>query len=203
MVVSPWSGISPTQGFYLHRTAQHTDIYVPWVGLKSHQDSRSPGRYLNPGPPEYEAGVLTTRPRRSVEKVLCSAEYSHEIRWSSTGIHTSNTYWNLHKHSDSVQPKKSHWNLTGYCFHIFIPCTVSPYILLYPFQTCFCFHPFSFFLPHSFQVSVLSLFLPSPHSFYTFIPPVHAVTEKKTTTRISRASWCVIWMFSSRPVPFK
>jgi hypothetical protein len=30
------------------------------------QGSRSLGRNLNPGPPEYEAGVLTTRPRRSV-----------------------------------------------------------------------------------------------------------------------------------------
>jgi hypothetical protein len=29
------------------------------------QDSRSPGRDLNPGSPEYEAGVLITRPRRS------------------------------------------------------------------------------------------------------------------------------------------
>jgi hypothetical protein len=25
------------------------------------QDSRSPGRDLKPGPPEYEAGVVTTR----------------------------------------------------------------------------------------------------------------------------------------------
>jgi hypothetical protein len=25
------------------------------------QDSPSPGQYFNPGPPEYEAGVLTTR----------------------------------------------------------------------------------------------------------------------------------------------
>jgi hypothetical protein len=30
------------------------------------QYSRSPGRDLNPRPPEYEAGVLTTRPQRSV-----------------------------------------------------------------------------------------------------------------------------------------
>jgi hypothetical protein len=30
------------------------------------QDSRSPGQYLNPRPPEYDEGVLTTRPRRSV-----------------------------------------------------------------------------------------------------------------------------------------
>jgi hypothetical protein len=30
------------------------------------QDCRSLGRDLNPGPPKYEAGVLATRPRRSV-----------------------------------------------------------------------------------------------------------------------------------------
>jgi hypothetical protein len=30
------------------------------------QDSRSPGRDLKPGPAEYETGVLTTQPRRSV-----------------------------------------------------------------------------------------------------------------------------------------
>jgi hypothetical protein len=28
------------------------------------QDSRSPGRDLNPGPTEYETGVLATRPQR-------------------------------------------------------------------------------------------------------------------------------------------
>jgi hypothetical protein len=31
------------------------------------QDSQFPGQNLNPGPPEYDAGELTTRPRRSVE----------------------------------------------------------------------------------------------------------------------------------------
>jgi hypothetical protein len=31
------------------------------------QDSRSPGRDLNPGPLKYKAGVLTARPRRSVQ----------------------------------------------------------------------------------------------------------------------------------------
>jgi hypothetical protein len=30
------------------------------------QDIRSPGRYLNPAPSEYEAGVLTTQARLSV-----------------------------------------------------------------------------------------------------------------------------------------
>jgi hypothetical protein len=30
------------------------------------QDTRSPSRNLNPGPPEYEAGVLTTRPQGSI-----------------------------------------------------------------------------------------------------------------------------------------
>jgi hypothetical protein len=36
---------------------------------KKSQSSRSPCRDLNPGLPEYEAGVLTTRPRRSVPEL--------------------------------------------------------------------------------------------------------------------------------------
>jgi hypothetical protein len=32
--------------------------------MKENQDSRSPGRDLNQGFPEYEASVLITRPRR-------------------------------------------------------------------------------------------------------------------------------------------
>jgi hypothetical protein len=32
------------------------------------QDSRSPGRYLNVGPPEYETRVFYTRPRHSVSR---------------------------------------------------------------------------------------------------------------------------------------
>jgi hypothetical protein len=48
--------------------------YCPWIrleGLKKttkplRQDSRIPNRDLNLGPPEYEAGVLLIRPRRSV-----------------------------------------------------------------------------------------------------------------------------------------
>jgi hypothetical protein len=31
-------------------------------------DSRCPGRDLNPGDPEYEAGLLTTRPQRTVDE---------------------------------------------------------------------------------------------------------------------------------------
>jgi hypothetical protein len=38
------------------------------------QDSRSPGRDLNPGPPEYEAGVLTTRSQCSVQQVIASCK---------------------------------------------------------------------------------------------------------------------------------
>jgi hypothetical protein len=34
------------------------------------QDSRSRGRDLNPGPPEYEARVLPIRPRHSVRAVV-------------------------------------------------------------------------------------------------------------------------------------
>jgi hypothetical protein len=39
-------------------------------GDRRKQDSRSLGENLNPEPPEYEAGVLTTRRQRSVECLL-------------------------------------------------------------------------------------------------------------------------------------
>jgi hypothetical protein len=39
------------------------------------QDSRFPCLYLNPGLPEYEAGVLTTRPRRSVPAMFAGLMY--------------------------------------------------------------------------------------------------------------------------------
>jgi hypothetical protein len=35
-----------------------------------HSEERSPGRVLYPGSPEYKAGVLTIRPRRSVSVPL-------------------------------------------------------------------------------------------------------------------------------------
>jgi hypothetical protein len=44
-----------------------------WRSEETHEkrhDSRSPDRDLNPGPPEYEVGVSTTRPRRSAKKLL-------------------------------------------------------------------------------------------------------------------------------------
>jgi hypothetical protein len=42
--------------------------YLPGGNEERHrklQSGQSPGRYLNSGPPEYKAGMLTTRPRRS------------------------------------------------------------------------------------------------------------------------------------------
>jgi hypothetical protein len=45
------------------------------------QDSRSPGRDFNPGPPEYKVGALTTRSRLSVlackvvQKLLLASSY--------------------------------------------------------------------------------------------------------------------------------
>jgi hypothetical protein len=33
------------------------------------RDSWSPGRDINPEPPEYETGMITTRPRRSVQSI--------------------------------------------------------------------------------------------------------------------------------------
>jgi hypothetical protein len=38
------------------------------------QDIRSPGRDLNPGPPEYEAGMLTTWPRHSIPPHIMSGK---------------------------------------------------------------------------------------------------------------------------------
>jgi hypothetical protein len=50
-----------------------------WKTDENIQDSLSPGRDLNPVPPEYEAGVLTTQARRSVEN-FSSFEYWPTIR---------------------------------------------------------------------------------------------------------------------------
>jgi hypothetical protein len=58
------------------------------------QDSRSPGRDLNPGPPEYEAGVLTTRPRRLV-------------------VHMKDSYDNKHLLMIHVQYGKYSWRICG------------------------------------------------------------------------------------------
>jgi hypothetical protein len=53
---------------------------------KLSEDSRSPGIDLKAGPPEYEAGVLTTQPRRSVSRVEagCSCNMvlcTHKSTW--------------------------------------------------------------------------------------------------------------------------
>jgi hypothetical protein len=47
----------------------YPSIYLEWLRKSLEtlsQDSQSSGRYLNPRPPEYVAGMLITRPRRSV-----------------------------------------------------------------------------------------------------------------------------------------
>jgi hypothetical protein len=62
-----WKGCGRSSHYLISR-------YYPGIFLKGLrkntknliQDSWSPGRDLNPGPPEYETGVLTTQPRRSV-----------------------------------------------------------------------------------------------------------------------------------------
>jgi hypothetical protein len=44
------------------------------------QDSRSLGRNLDPGPPEYEAGVLTTRQQGSVPPCIVRMVKSRRLR---------------------------------------------------------------------------------------------------------------------------
>jgi hypothetical protein len=51
------------------------------------QESWSPGRDLNPGTPEHEAGVLTTRPRRSV---ILGGNKEHQRSNSNEGIYYLN-----------------------------------------------------------------------------------------------------------------
>jgi hypothetical protein len=78
--------------------------YYPGIhleGLKKskknlNQDSRSPGgREENPGPPEYEVGVLTTRPRRSVETTWESLDIKGRIllKWALTNIGCKDVEW--------------------------------------------------------------------------------------------------------------
>jgi hypothetical protein len=52
---------------YMPRTEGTTKNFNP--------DSRSPGQDLKPGSPKYEAGVLTTRPQRSVLPVEVGEYY--------------------------------------------------------------------------------------------------------------------------------
>jgi hypothetical protein len=58
------------------------------------QDSRSPGRGLNPGPPKYEARVLTTQPWRLL----------HCVTWQTS------PYWVIQH--PTRQPSSPHWLLS-------------------------------------------------------------------------------------------
>jgi hypothetical protein len=50
--------------------SQHSPGRVEESRENIRQDSRSAGRDLNPGPPDYEAGMFLTRPRRSATALL-------------------------------------------------------------------------------------------------------------------------------------
>jgi hypothetical protein len=58
-----WPNLRYCHGIYLEGLRKTTKN-LSW-------DSRSPGRDLNPGPLEYEAGVLTTRLRRDITSFIC------------------------------------------------------------------------------------------------------------------------------------
>jgi hypothetical protein len=51
---------------YFKVLSQHFPVGTEDNHGKVHQDSRSPSRDLNPGPPEHEAILLITQPRPSV-----------------------------------------------------------------------------------------------------------------------------------------
>jgi hypothetical protein len=52
-------------GLILRNQFQHLPGRTGENNEQLSQDSLSPGRDLNPGPPQYDAGVLTSRPRRT------------------------------------------------------------------------------------------------------------------------------------------
>jgi hypothetical protein len=117
------------KGFGRKRTWRHLKVLFqnsPVGTEKTHENlnqySRSPGRDLNPGPSEYEAGVLTTRPRHS-GFILTGQEYishltqgSREPPWQyfwklkANFLCFNSTYsvminlYNIFKH-------KFHWNV--------------------------------------------------------------------------------------------
>jgi hypothetical protein len=58
-----WKGFGRKQSWYNFKVLfQHSPGGTDETHEKP-QDIRSPGSDFNPGPPEYEAGMLTTRPR--------------------------------------------------------------------------------------------------------------------------------------------
>jgi hypothetical protein len=59
------------------------------------QDSRSPGRDLNPGPLEYEAGVVTTRPRRSVYTAVYY-QATHQVAYVGSRSVTTRIMYRRH-----------------------------------------------------------------------------------------------------------
>jgi hypothetical protein len=56
-----WSNFNVLSRTVVGETEENHDIIS--------QDIRCSGRDMKPGPPEYEAGMLTTRPQRSFRKV--------------------------------------------------------------------------------------------------------------------------------------
>jgi hypothetical protein len=64
-----WKGFGRKSSWPNFKVGYYPDSYLEELKktMKNFsQDSRTPGRDMKPGPPGYEIGVLTTRPRRSV-----------------------------------------------------------------------------------------------------------------------------------------
>jgi hypothetical protein len=59
--------------------SRHLPVGTKEIHKQFSQDNRSPGRDFNPGPPECEAGLLSTRPE--IQSVGLSFNYFHQ--WES------------------------------------------------------------------------------------------------------------------------
>jgi hypothetical protein len=94
----------------LRETTQHFSQY-----------SRFPGRHLNPGPPEYEAGVLTTRPRRSV-----SLPWDANTRSVRQKFHV---FYEILRFS-SLLTRARHWSISWIPRYINPGHNTTPYFLI-------------------------------------------------------------------------
>jgi hypothetical protein len=124
---------------FWRKRSWHNLKYYPGIRLEGRrkttktlsQDSWSPGRDLNPGPPEYEAGMLTTRPWRwfllgsEVRRTL----FQNNVKFLRT-LYVSFTRCKFHETICQLSLKKKEkwclWYHHAVCPSAFMSTSVSP-----------------------------------------------------------------------------
>jgi hypothetical protein len=100
------------------------------LSLHSH-DSRSPGSIIEPGtPPEYEVGVLTTRPWRSVTSVLLRVFWNRSVVCGTITTRGSVLAARNEDVSRGCEPGRPHWRS---CFTLRFVTSLNICVLAFPF----------------------------------------------------------------------